>query len=905
MPVTVRGEGPRPLVTKLTIPPSNPGFCATSVERVSSPSPQVSGRSPLLERDRELMVLTGVAAEASRGARAVVVTGEAGIGKSRICQEFWETLPTGWDRVDAAGYQGGYEPPFAALLQSVGEEAGPQEVGAALAAELTSRAGTSGVVVVLEDLQWMHPVTAPALAEALRRLRQVPLLVIATFRTGAHSPGSPTSRAVAALTRDFAVTELRLAALSPAAVSELARALGADPSRTNPALYERTGGVPFFVEEVVRAGGTDVPWTVTEAVLSQLDDVDPAAREALVVLTVAARPLKRSVLRALDAAFDQAVVALGTAGLVDVDHGSARLRHALVGEAIESALTDHDRRTAHARLAAALQEVEPDARELIAVHWLEAGEHELAARQTVEMSDAAAIPPPDALANPNAGAQFELLAIAAAQADDFAHAFSLAEAAERAYRALGDDRRADALWERDALRPAAALRESTASGGSYLELATRSREALVDGRLDEAHALATRMRRQIGAHTPADPRIRCAVALLEAGDVAAAETVLAGAERYAREHGLSDELAMIGSRRAWLAFGRGHAGEALAHLATAAVEAHRSPEGVFRIYFDPIHAFVLAACGEIEQARAYADELLAREGVGIFGAFPMALVDYERGEVTGALDRLAAVMPFVEALAEDDVSSDFTSVLALQAMLELGAGRAAEALSIANRCLVADRSAVSASRSDLLLTVVRASLALSDRSRAADAVNALGDHARWATGPGAQAAATVGDALLDVDAGRFADAADRYEAAARAYELSPRWANAAEAWCDAADAAIACGREPARALDAARRLCEQKGLGRVAARVAEVATRAQGSGQDGLAPALQSLSRRELEVVRLVAQGLTNREIGDAMYLSEGTVRNYLSRCFDKLGVTRRADVVRLVATSGDPGAAG
>lgn len=194
--------------------------------------------------------------------------------------------------------------------------------------------------------------------------------------------------------------------------------------------------------------------------------------------------------------------------------------------------------------------------------------------------------------------------------------------------------------------------------------------------------------------------------------------------------------------------------------------------------------------------------------------------------------------------------------------------------------------------------VTRAAIALGDRQRAVDAVAGLGDHARWATGPGVQAAATLGEALLDSEASRPADAQDRYEAAARAYELAPRWANAADAWCDAAEAASLAGRNPKPALEAAHRICEAKGLGRVQRRLRDLTARLPGPSADQLAPELQGLTRRELEVVRLVAEGFTNREIGNRLYLSEGTVRNYLSRAFDKVGVARRADIVRLVTSA-------
>ena len=62
--------------------------------------------------------------------------------------------------------------------------------------------------------------------------------------------------------------------------------------------------------------------------------------------------------------------------------------------------------------------------------------------------------------------------------------------------------------------------------------------------------------------------------------------------------------------------------------------------------------------------------------------------------------------------------------------------------------------------------------------------------------------------------------------------------------------------------------------------------------------ALAELTSREREVVLLAAEGLSNREIGARLYLSDGTVRNYLSTAFTKLGVSRRAELARLVAVA-------
>ena len=57
---------------------------------------------------------------------------------------------------------------------------------------------------------------------------------------------------------------------------------------------------------------------------------------------------------------------------------------------------------------------------------------------------------------------------------------------------------------------------------------------------------------------------------------------------------------------------------------------------------------------------------------------------------------------------------------------------------------------------------------------------------------------------------------------------------------------------------------------------------------------LQSLSRREMDVVRCIMQGLTNREIAEQLGLSQHTIKNYLFRVFDKLGISSRLELMSL-----------
>ncbi len=54
------------------------------------------------------------------------------------------------------------------------------------------------------------------------------------------------------------------------------------------------------------------------------------------------------------------------------------------------------------------------------------------------------------------------------------------------------------------------------------------------------------------------------------------------------------------------------------------------------------------------------------------------------------------------------------------------------------------------------------------------------------------------------------------------------------------------------------------------------------------------LTRRELEILELIARGLSNREIAEKLFVSESTVKTHSSRVFDKLGARRRTEAVQL-----------
>jgi two-component system response regulator DevR len=65
-------------------------------------------------------------------------------------------------------------------------------------------------------------------------------------------------------------------------------------------------------------------------------------------------------------------------------------------------------------------------------------------------------------------------------------------------------------------------------------------------------------------------------------------------------------------------------------------------------------------------------------------------------------------------------------------------------------------------------------------------------------------------------------------------------------------------------------------------------------GESGHDPRLGSLTARERQILALIAEGLTNRQIGEELLLAEKTVKNYVSELLSKLGLQRRTQAAIL-----------
>jgi predicted ATPase len=227
---------------------------------------------------------------------------------------------------------------------------------------------------LLDDLHWADAATIellPALADLA--VRQ-PLAFVGTYRSDDLPRGHPLRRTRTELGRAGRLQELVVEPLDRDETRLLAAGiLGGEVCPVlGAALWDRSQGVPFFVEELAfalqaggrvlqtergldLAAGTQVPLpeTVGDAVLTRVDGLEPAARSTLEAAAVAGASVELRVLVDLDEAGVAGALASGF--LLDVGDGRVGFRHALTREALYQGTAWTRRRKLHARLCDLLE----------------------------------------------------------------------------------------------------------------------------------------------------------------------------------------------------------------------------------------------------------------------------------------------------------------------------------------------------------------------------------------------------------------------------------------------------------------------------------------------------------------------------------------------------------------------
>jgi DNA-binding CsgD family transcriptional regulator/tetratricopeptide (TPR) repeat protein len=334
------------------------------------------------------------------GGQLVLLTGEPGIGKTRLAEELGRHAEaSGMRRAWARASEDTGSPPywiFRQLIRSAGRAvpdllAGRVAAGEpaqarfeafeAVAEQLRADAEPDGLLMVLDDLQWADAASLALLVHLARGIGRSPTMILATYRDTDITGREALSVTLSALAHEPSLTRLRLVGLTqPEVERQLAAVTGAPVSPELAGLVRRrSGGNPFFVAELGRmldTAGEGLPDAVVDALRSRLARLSGSCR-ALIATAAAlgdtldpvglAEVSERPIVEVL-ADLDEAAAA----GIVTGPDGW-RFGHDLVRQTARLNLPTAIRLGAHARLAAFLQS-RPDASARVAEiahHWLE------------------------------------------------------------------------------------------------------------------------------------------------------------------------------------------------------------------------------------------------------------------------------------------------------------------------------------------------------------------------------------------------------------------------------------------------------------------------------------------------------------------------------------------------------
>lgn len=410
----------------------------------------------LLEREAALATLAEAHGDAARGdGRVVVVTGEAGIGKTALVDRFVRDLGRGAGVLLGTCDDLSIPRPLgplhdfavtvsAPLAEALSGGAPPHEIHRLLIEEL--RTPPAPRVLVLEDIHWADEATLDVVTVLARRIGSLPVLLVLTCRDGEARPGHPVHAALSA-TRPGDSTFLALASLSESAVASLA---GDDAD----AVYAATRGNPFYVSELLASRtAVDLPPSVATALQGRASRLGEDARRLVELVSVVPNRVAASVLDAVMPGWASAAEEPERRQLLEVAPRYVRFRHELARNAIRSGVPIAARRRLHGEILEALLAAGADPADI--VHHAEAAGAEdvvaeyalLAARRAAALeSNRAAYSHyrrashfVERLSPAEQATVFEELARTAYAADRLEDAFAAMERAISVFRELGDD----------------------------------------------------------------------------------------------------------------------------------------------------------------------------------------------------------------------------------------------------------------------------------------------------------------------------------------------------------------------------------------------------------------------------------------------------------------------------------
>jgi DNA-binding CsgD family transcriptional regulator/tetratricopeptide (TPR) repeat protein len=361
---------------------------------------------PLLEREAVLAELAALARRAARGAgQLVLLRGEAGIGKTAVINQFTAALEPGvqvlhgWCDPLAAPRPLG---PLHDALAGVGRAAAGA-LDAAIESGDTSTLYRRLLTVlrdghcwawVIEDVHWADGATLDLLRFLSRRISSLPLLLVVSYRDEELDRQHPLSVALGDIATCAGVSRTELEPLSRAAVAVLASGSGVNADQ----LYQLTGGNPFYATEVLAAGPevlsqNALPRSVSEAVRGRLARLSAAAHETAHAAAVCGPRASPALVEKVCANAAVGLPECLAAGVLVTDGDTVGFRHELARRATLDQLPSYQRAALHKRVLMVLAEspIDPDTLAALAFHAEQSGDRDAVIRHAPAAAERAAL----------------------------------------------------------------------------------------------------------------------------------------------------------------------------------------------------------------------------------------------------------------------------------------------------------------------------------------------------------------------------------------------------------------------------------------------------------------------------------------------------------------------------------